>query len=89
MADLLIGWLKPTMERPKALRSFAGAVPMIYYVLYYVVLMVTQGLGWSVHLWTGSIVLSGVLGLSLSYLIIPPFRKEPLSFPHLIEENPK
>jgi hypothetical protein len=72
VADLLIDRLKPTMERPGALRLFACAVPVTYYVFYYAVLMVTQGLGWSVHLWTGSIVLTGVVGLLLSYLLIPP-----------------
>jgi hypothetical protein len=33
---------------------------------------VTQGLDWSVHLWTGSIVLAGVVGWLLSYLIVLP-----------------
>jgi hypothetical protein len=71
-ADLLVRWLKPCMERSGPLRWFAFVVPVLYYVFYYVVLFLTQGLGWSVHLWTGSIVLSGVVGLLLSYLLIPP-----------------
>jgi hypothetical protein len=71
-ADLLICWLKPSMERCGSLRLFALAVPVLYYVFYYVVLIATQGIAWSVHLWTGSIVLSGVVGLLLSYLLIPP-----------------
>jgi hypothetical protein len=71
-ADLLLRWLKPSIERPGSLRLFALAVPLLYYVLYYVMLMATSGIGWSVHLWTGSIVLSGVVGLLLSYLLIPP-----------------
>jgi hypothetical protein len=71
-ADLLIRWLKPSMERSGALRLFAFIVPVLYYVFYFAVLMLTQGIGWSIHLWTGSIVLAGVVGLLLSYLIIPP-----------------
>lgn len=74
LADLLIQRLHPTMGRPEALRVFAGIVPMVYYLCYYLVLIATQGLGWSVHLWTGSIVLAGMVGLLLSYLVIPPFR---------------
>jgi hypothetical protein len=70
-ADLLIRWLKPSMQRSGALRFFALVVPMVYYAVYYVVLIVTQGLAWSVHVWTGSIVLSGIVGLLLSYLLIP------------------
>jgi hypothetical protein len=71
-ADLLIRWLKPSMERSGALRLFAFTVPVLYYVFYFAVLMLTQGVDWSIHLWTGSIVLAGVVGLLLSYLIIPP-----------------
>jgi len=72
VSDLLVRWLKPSVERSGALRLFALAVPIVYYALYYVALIVTQGLGWSVHIWTGSIVLSGIVGLLLSYLLIPP-----------------
>jgi hypothetical protein len=71
-ADLLLRWLRPSLVRSQALRWFAFAVPAIYYALYFVAIIVTQGLDWSVHLWTGSIVLAGVVGLLLSYLIIPP-----------------
>jgi hypothetical protein len=76
-ADLLIRWLKPSMERCGSLRLFALAVPIVYYALYYVALIVTQGLAWSVHVWTGSIVLSGVVGLLLSYVLIPPLIASP------------
>jgi hypothetical protein len=71
-ADLLIRWLKPTRERSGALRLFAFTVPVLYYVFYFAALMLTQGIGWSIHLWSGSIVLAGAVGLLLSYLIIPP-----------------
>jgi hypothetical protein len=72
MADLLLRWLKPSAEQSGSLRLFAFTVPILYYVLYYVALIVTRGLEWSVHVWTGSIVLSGTVGLLLSYVLIPP-----------------
>jgi hypothetical protein len=50
---------------------------MVYYTLYYVVLIVTRDLQWSVHVWTGSIVLSGIAGLLLSYVLIPPLIRPP------------
>jgi hypothetical protein len=71
-ADLLVCWLKPSTERSGALRLFAFTVPIVYYVLYYIALILTQGLEWTVHVWTGSIVLSGVVGLLLSYMLVPP-----------------
>jgi hypothetical protein len=72
VADLLIRWLKLSTARTGSVRSFAFAVPLVYYALYYVILILTRGLEWSVHVWTGSIVLSGIVGLLLSYLVIPP-----------------
>ena len=78
-ADILVRWLKPSIERPESLRWFALAVPMVYYGLYYVALIVTHGLEWSVHVWTGSIVLSGIVGLLLSYVLIPPRMPSPLA----------
>jgi hypothetical protein len=72
LSDLLGRWLKPAVERSGSLRLFAFAVPIAYYALYYVVLIVTRGLEWSVHVWTGSIVLSGIVGLLLSYVLLPP-----------------
>jgi hypothetical protein len=80
-ADLLLRWLRPSMMRPGALRVFAFAVPAIEYTLYFVAIMVIQGLDWSVHLWTGSIVLAGVVGLLLSYLLIPPVQNIPPAVP--------
>jgi hypothetical protein len=71
-ADLLVRCLKPSTERSGALRLFALAVPIVYYSLYYLALIVTSGLEWSVHIWTGSIVLSGIVGLLLSYVLMPP-----------------
>jgi hypothetical protein len=82
-ADLLVRWLKPSTERSGSLRWFAIAVPVLYYVFYYVAIIVTQGIGWSVHLWTGSIVLSGFVGLLLSYLLIPPTQAPPHAVPSI------
>jgi hypothetical protein len=80
-ADLLVRWLKPSTERSGSLRWFAIAVPVLYYVFYYVAIIVTQGIEWSVHLWTGSIAFSGFVGLLLSYLLIPPTQASPHAVP--------
>lgn len=80
-ADLLLRWLRPSMMRSGAFRLFAFAVPAIYYTFYFVVIMVTSGLDWSAHLWTGAIVLAGLVGLLLSNLLIPPAHYTPRSVP--------
>jgi hypothetical protein len=54
------------------LRLFACAVPVILYLVYFLTLWITRGIVWSVHLSVGSIVVSGVAGWLISYVLIPP-----------------
>ena len=39
---------------------------------YFLDLMLTHGIIWSIHLWLGSCVMAGIVGLVLSYLLVPP-----------------
>jgi hypothetical protein len=70
-ADLLRAQLHPSAGRPVAWRFFASLVPAIFYLYYFLALRLTEGISWSVHLWAGSIVLAGLTGWLLSYLLIP------------------
>jgi hypothetical protein len=73
LIDVLNVTLRPSVERVVALRVFAFAVPFINNLIYFAVLFALKGeIAWSVHLWTGSIVMSGFVGLLLSYVMIPP-----------------
>ncbi len=73
LIDALNAVLRPTPERRAAMRAFGFAAPFIYNLIYFAALYVTYGeLGWSVHLWTGSIVMAGIVGLLLSFLVVPP-----------------
>jgi Tol biopolymer transport system component len=68
-ADALARQLQPGAARPDALRLFAFAVPAIYYALYFLTLQVTQGIGWSIHLWLGTVALAGATGVLLTCLL--------------------
>ena len=72
VADLLLTWLKPSLKRLNELRLFAFLVPMFLFLFYFLDLMVTHGIIWSIHLWLGSCVMAGIVGLVLSYLLAPP-----------------
>jgi hypothetical protein len=72
IADLLYRVLKPSITREDTLRIFSFIVPAFYYLCYFLTLMITGGITWSIHLWLGSSVIVGVLGLVLSYLLVPP-----------------
>jgi len=72
IADGLLVWLRPSPSRPGALRTFATAVPMAIAATTFAAIGAVDGLWWSVHLWAGGIVLAGMGGLLLSYLLAPP-----------------
>jgi len=70
-ADVLIQILKPSLNRPLQLRLFAFLVPVGLYVGYFITLFFIGGVAWTVPFWSGTIVLAGVVGLFLSYLMLP------------------
>jgi hypothetical protein len=70
VGDLLFQRLRPSPARPLALRVFAFGVPTTFYLLHFLALRVTKGVWWSVHLWSGTIVLAGTVGWLLSYMVM-------------------
>jgi hypothetical protein len=76
LVDAFYAWLHPSATRPTAWRLFAFALPATFYLCYFLALMLTEGIAWSVHLWVGSIMLAGITGWLLSYLLLPPRSSE-------------
>jgi len=72
LGDIVLWRLKPRIERPGSIRLFSVAVPVIAYACYFLSLQLTTGIGWSIHLWLGTIVVAGIVGLLMSYLVLPP-----------------
>jgi hypothetical protein len=69
----LVAWrFRTALRKPDNLRLFAFAAPFLLFGAYFGVLEPTEGIGWSIHLWTGAVFLTGVTGLLLSYLLLPP-----------------
>ena len=71
-AEVVYAWLQPSVQRPGAWRLFATVVPLLLTTLHFAVLGLTVGVWWSVHLWAGIIVLTGLVGLLISMLLVPP-----------------
>jgi WD40 repeat protein len=64
--------LRPSPERPIALRIFSFSVPALLYGLYFLGTYLTiEQMSWSVHLTAGTAALAGVVGLLLSIVLIP------------------
>jgi len=70
LADLLLWWLKPSIQRRGQLYLFAISVPVLLYALYFLALQLTQGIGWSIQLWLGALVLAGLGGWLVSFLFV-------------------
>jgi hypothetical protein len=73
-SDALLWWLRPSPARPRAFRTVAFAVPALQYSLYFLAILIWARVAWSVHLWTGAIVIAGGVGWLLSYLVVAPDR---------------
>ena len=72
VADVLIFLLKPAPDRKRPTRIVAFAVPVVYFLLYFVALALTGGVAWVIHLWFGAPIMAGIVGLLLSYVAVPP-----------------
>jgi hypothetical protein len=72
LIDRLRTRLQPSLRNPGGWRVFAFIAPLLYMGSYVVALLLTEGSAWSVHLLSGAVVLSGLTGWLLSYLLLPP-----------------
>ena len=71
IGDLLLRALRPSPRRIRAFRTVAFAIPAAQYLLYFVVVGSAMRLAWSVHLWTGAVMIAGGVGWLTSYLVVP------------------
>ncbi len=72
VADLLLAVLKPSAQRVMALRLFAFITPFAFFLIYFAALLLTGGIWWRIHMWLGAPFLAGVVGLGMSFLLVPP-----------------
>jgi hypothetical protein len=77
LADLLAVWLKPGPSVPGRFRSFAGMAPLALWGAYVTAVALTEGIGWELELWSGAVLWTGLLGLGLSVLVLPPAGSPP------------
>ncbi|CAN5432031.1 hypothetical protein BH10CHL1_BH10CHL1_23550 [soil metagenome] len=72
VAELWRLQLKPSATNLNAWRIFAFSAPVLVFGAYFVALLYVEGSLWTIHMLTGTVMLSGVVGWLLSYLIVPP-----------------
>ena len=74
--EVLYLLIKPSAQRSIRFRLFAILVPVIFYAVYVLTVIFTEGTWWSIHLLGGAIAISGITGLLLSYLVLAPAQAE-------------
>lgn len=72
IADLIVTTLRPSADRPLAVRTLGAALPGVLAAAHFGTLLVRDELVWTVHLWAGGIFLAAAAGLLTSYLVVPP-----------------
>ncbi len=70
IGDVLLWRLRPSESRRIQLHAFAFLLPVVYFAIYLGVVVISVGSGWTVHELTGMVVLSGVIGLLLSFVFL-------------------
>jgi hypothetical protein len=72
VGDALLLRLRPSAARPLAIRIIAAAVPIVFTTGYFLTALgFPGGVWWALPDVTGTIVLTGILGVLLSYLVFP------------------
>jgi Tol biopolymer transport system component len=69
-ADGLYAWLKIGPSDTTHLRKFGFLVALLFYALYMTTLFITDTIHWSIHVWTGAIVIAGLVGWLVAYLAV-------------------
>lgn len=69
VADLLAQALQPSRSSTTVLRVVGFVVPVVLWLTYFAVLAVSYTVGWSVEMWSGITVMSGLAGLGLAVLM--------------------
>src|SRR3989344_620590 len=54
------------------IRIFGIFAPVILFTTYVVTILLTDTTPWAVHTWAGMIVISGITGCLMTYLVVPP-----------------
>ncbi len=75
-AELLRWLLRPSAESPIAFYTFAFLSAFSYFGCYFVVLQLTQGIVWRIHLWMGAMTIAGIIGVMLAFLLVWPLKSE-------------
>jgi hypothetical protein len=71
ITDGLYYLVRDRLSPVRTVRLLGTALPSLLFSLYFLTVAVVYDLVWSVHIWAGGIVSAGLVGLLVSYAVIP------------------
>lgn len=71
LVDIAYYFLRPSIQRPTQFRLFAIVAAATLYAVYMLALVLTMTVVWTVHMTIGSVIVVGITGWMLSYLVLP------------------
>lgn len=77
LTDGAVAWLRPGPGRPQGARRLGLLAPIILWGTNLGALAVAPGITWSPELWSGTVVMTALLGLGLALLAFPPDTPQP------------
>jgi hypothetical protein len=72
VADTFVRWKDVSIERPGTVYAFGALVPLVLWSANMGALWVTRGLAWTPELWSGTIILTALVGVGVSLVAAPP-----------------
>lgn len=76
VADGLVAVWSPRPGATRAVRGFGTLVPLSFAASYVLLLQRSAGVPWSVHVWAGTVVMAGLAGLLVTYVVDPGWSGE-------------
>src|SRR3989344_6914561 len=72
LIDILYQKVCSLSLKERHIRIFGMLAPMILFTIYVGTILLTDITPWSIHMWAGMIVISGITGYLMTYLVVPP-----------------
>lgn len=70
--DGMLAVVRPSAADRRRFWAAGLLVPLITWIAFFVAMALTSGIGWVIEMWTGTIMWSGLVGVALAVLMLPP-----------------
>lgn len=87
IADVVYYGARNRWSLVRTVRLLGAALPIFLFTFYFATVAVVYGLIWSVHVWSGGVISAGLVGLLVSYVVVPSHRFDTTSLAERTEDT--